>query len=152
LLSYSSSDKQTTSVAEEVCTALPPIGNSEVDVKYEINVVVGLVAAVTLIVLVVVVAQGKAEEVVVPMVVPVIPKLVVGKLRLMECHLLHADVEVDYLLSVFRMLSPRALSVRALTLSFSLSCGPPLWGTDGPHGNDEWADVAAEACGNCNGG
>ncbi|GKA87878.1 reverse transcriptase domain-containing protein [Tanacetum coccineum] len=44
------------------------------------------------------------------------------------------------------MLSPRALSVRALTLSFSLSCGPPLWGTDGPHGNDEWADVAAEAC------
>lgn len=41
--------------------------------KYEAIVMVGVAAAVTLIVLVVVVAQGKAQLVVVPMVVPMIP-------------------------------------------------------------------------------
>ncbi|GJR10110.1 hypothetical protein Tco_0792762 [Tanacetum coccineum] len=47
------------------------------------------------------------------------------------------------------MLSARAaLHVSVLTLSFNLSCGPPIWGTDGPRSSDEWADVATEACGN----
>ncbi|GKA45903.1 hypothetical protein Tco_0738699, partial [Tanacetum coccineum] len=46
------------------------------------------------------------------------------------------------------MLSARAaLHVSVLTLSFNLSCGPPIWGTDGPRSSDEWADVATEACG-----
>ncbi|GJR71006.1 hypothetical protein Tco_0017071 [Tanacetum coccineum] len=46
------------------------------------------------------------------------------------------------------MLSARAaLHVSVLTLSFNLSCGPPIWGTDGPRSSDEWADVATKACG-----
>ncbi|GJY30979.1 hypothetical protein Tco_0414474 [Tanacetum coccineum] len=54
----------------------------------------------------------------------------------------------DDVICVFRMLSARAaLHVSVLTLSFNLSCGPPIWGTDGPRSSDEWADVATEACG-----
>nr|GFC30976.1 hypothetical protein [Tanacetum cinerariifolium] len=34
-----------------------------------------------------------------------------------------------------------------LTLSFNLSRGPPLCGTDGPRSSDEWANVATEAYG-----
>ncbi|GJU08650.1 hypothetical protein Tco_1125080 [Tanacetum coccineum] len=46
------------------------------------------------------------------------------------------------------MLNARAaLHVSVLMLSFNLSCGPPIWGTDGPRSSDEWADVATEACG-----
>ncbi|GJZ29508.1 hypothetical protein Tco_0574155 [Tanacetum coccineum] len=51
------------------------------------------------------------------------------------------------------MLSARAaLHVSVLTLSFNLSCGPPICGTDGPRSSDEWADVATEACGDSNRG